>query len=94
MSKYVRQHIVPRVYLKYFSRDSFVYVFDTTNPYRKKIEKKGIGHRVFTSDNYYDTSIPETRKYLEETFSRFEATYNEIIPTIQKCKMQNNKCKM
>lgn len=83
MSKHVRQHIVPRVYLQYFATESFVHVLDTTHPYKNHVERKGVRDKVFTRENYYDTSHAETKKFLEETFSRFEDKYNEIISRLR-----------
>ena len=79
----VHQHIVPRVYLKYFSSESFVHVIQPGHLYRKGIQRKGIKDKIFTKENYYDSPTSANKKYLEDAFGTFEGIYNEIIQRIE-----------
>lgn len=72
---------MPEVYLKYFATDKFVYVLNTSDKYKKNIQRAGIGSGLFKKKKFY--SFPGGGNNLELAFSKIEAYYNEIILTIE-----------
>lgn len=79
MAKSIHQHIVPKVYLKYFSDNNFVHVVNFKDPFRKNIQRKGIGDKVFCRKKYYDFPNKHESQYVEDQLSGFEGYYNEVV---------------
>ena len=56
--KPVKQHILPRVYLKHFSLNEdgkSIFVIDRQDKYQKKIAVKNSGDKVFWENNFYNS---------------------------------------
>lgn len=77
------QHVVPKSYLKYFATNSKVNVFQLDNKYRRNIQEKGIGDKIFCdySESYYDYPNSRNEQILEKMFGRIESNDYEIIMT-------------
>lgn len=87
MSAYRKQHIVPETYLKHFSTKSDgigIFVIDSDDKYKKGIQKKNSGDKIFWIPNYSDTDFFEDRKAIEKMFGTdIENSYNDIISAIE-----------
>lgn len=80
MSAYKKQHIIPKTYLKQFAMaDSHVALVQFDNPYNKRIQRKGIGDKVFCQSNYYDFPNRNHEPVLEKLFSINEQSYQEFL---------------
>lgn len=87
MSDYRKQHIISQTYLKHFSNKSDgigIFVIDREAKYKKGIQKKNSGDKIFWISNYSDSSFFDDRKAIEKMFGNdIENTYNKIISTIE-----------
>jgi hypothetical protein len=83
MKRTIRQHTIPRVYLKYFSSNSFVHVFNSKDKYRKHVQKKGISDKIFCRKAYYDFPNKNNQQYIENGLSSFEGKYHDIISRLE-----------
>ncbi|WP_190246284.1 DUF4238 domain-containing protein [Gelidibacter gilvus] len=87
MSAYKKQHIVPETYLKHFSINSDgigIFVINSDDKYRKGIQKKNSGDKIFWIPNYSDTDFFDDRKAIEKMFGTdIENNYNNIINVIE-----------
>jgi hypothetical protein len=84
MAGYRKQHIVPKTYLKQFaSQDNFVYVLEFNHQFRKSVQRKGIGHKIFCEENYYDFPNARREPVLEKMFARYESTYNQGLEMLR-----------
>lgn len=88
MSAYRKQHIVSETYLKHFStkaNGNGLYVIDRGDKYRKEIQKKNSGDKIFWIPNYSDTDFFDDRKTIEKMFGTdIENNYNKIVCIIAK----------
>lgn len=81
-----KQHYIPRTYLKAFSipnEKSFIYGLDLENPYERKIKKKGLNSRGFTSFRFYSDDRFEDPDSLENSFEKIENFYPNILAEIK-----------
>ncbi|MDQ3109214.1 MAG: DUF4238 domain-containing protein [Bacteroidota bacterium] len=88
MSKYRKQHVVSKTYLKHFSINSDghnLFVIDSSNLMKPGIQKKNSGDRIFWEENYSDSCLFQDKKTIEKFFGmEIEPTYNKIIHAIEK----------
>lgn len=88
MSKKIKQHYIPRVYLKWFQIDNdqnknFVYCVDFSDKYNTKTRRKGINDKVFTQKKFYNDNRLNNPFAIEDVLgSYFEPQYDEIIKAI------------
>lgn len=87
MSKPVKQHFIPKVYLKYFSASEDgqgIYILDLFHPYKKAIQIRNAGDKIFWEKNYYTTDYFEDVYHLENFFNiTLESRYNSLIHRIK-----------
>ncbi len=85
-----RQHILPKTYLKHFSKygdGNNLWVLHCKHKYKKRIEKRDSGSSIFTKNNFYDSTLFTNPKEIELFFARsIEPNYNYIIAEINKQK--------
>ncbi|WP_428665864.1 DUF4238 domain-containing protein [Runella sp.] len=85
--KYVKQHIVPETYLKHFSLNEDgkrIFVIDNHDKYRKEIQVKNSGDKIFWEKKFYNSIQFKTPTALEEFFGQsVESFYNELILIIK-----------
>ncbi|AXE20559.1 hypothetical protein DR864_23890 [Runella rosea] len=86
--KHVKQHIVPETYLKHFSLNEDgkrIFVIDVYDKYRKEIQVKNSGDKIFWEKKFYNSMQFKTPTALEEFFGHsIESFYNELISIIKK----------
>lgn len=86
--KPVKQHILPRVYLKHFSLNEdgkSIFVIDRQDKYQKKIAVKNSGDKVFWENNFYNSNKLVNPSDLEELFGqKIESFYNDLVEEIKK----------
>ena len=81
------QHYIPRTYLKAFSisnENSFIYALDLENKYERKVKKRGLNSKGFTSFRYYSDDRLEEPDALENSFGKIENFYPYILAEIKK----------
>ena len=80
---YKKQHIIPEAYLKYFATNSKVNVIQLNNEYRRNIQEKGIGDKIFCDYENFYYNYPNSRNepVLEKMFGRIESNDYETIMT-------------
>jgi hypothetical protein len=87
MAKHRDQHIIPKVYLKYFSKSEDgkgIAVLHYSHPYKKRIETKDSGDKVFVKKNFYDTAQLADRKQIELFMANhIEPNYHRIIESVR-----------
>lgn len=86
MSNYLRQHILPKTYLKYFSKDNSgkgIFTIDLSLQ-DNKVQIKNQGDRIFWRKNYYTDGRFEDKFVIEKSLSIIESSYNKIIDSINK----------
>jgi|LSQX01.2.fsa_nt_gb hypothetical protein len=87
MAQYRKQHILPRTYLKHFSKNGDgkdIYVIDFENPFNQKTQQLNSGDRVFWIENYSDSLLFDDKKAVEKMFAtKIEPLYNEFIITLE-----------
>ena len=79
------QHIIPKAYLKYFASDSKVHVVQLDNQYKRNVQLKGIGDKIFCDfkKGYYNFPNKNNEPYLEKMFGKVETKdYEEIMENI------------
>ncbi len=85
-NSYRKQHILPKVYLKYFSLSNDgkdLYVMHLNENREPKIHSVDSGNRIFWEENYYDSIRFKDRKTIEKSFNTlFESNYVRIIERI------------
>lgn len=84
MANYQKQHILPKTYLKYFSRDysgKGIITKDLTSQ-NDKIEIKNQGDKIFWKKNYYTDGRFEDKYIIEKSLSIVESSYHSIIDSI------------
>lgn len=88
MSKKIKQHYIPKVYLKWFQIDNdqnknFVYCVDFSDKYKIKTQRKGINDKVFKQKKFYNDNRLTDPFAIENVLgSDFEPKYNSIIESI------------
>lgn len=86
--KYIKQHIVPETYLKHFSLNEDgkgIFVIDNHDKFRKDIEIRNSGDKMFWEKKFYNSIQFSTPTALEELFGQsIESYYNELITLIKK----------
>lgn len=86
----MKQHFVPKTYLKHFSKEGNGLGLHVlyNHQHDNKIRKKDFGDSMFTGDNFYDSSEYLNPKELELIFGRVhEPKYNGIVEAL--CKEEN-----
>ena len=79
------QHIIPRVYLKYFQIDekenkSFVQCIDFSNKYKQTVERKGINDVIFKVKHFYNNNQFKNPYHVEDFLGEnIEPKYEKIM---------------
>ncbi|MFZ7115658.1 MAG: DUF4238 domain-containing protein [Bacteroidota bacterium] len=96
MASYVKQHYIPKTYLRQFATDSyknFVYCIDLMDDYRKFPRKLGMNDTVFIEKNFYTDKRLEDPISIENVLgTQIEPQYNSIIEAIEKRDFQKDFC--
>lgn len=97
--KYVKQHIIPKTYLRQFSFNEDgkrIFVIDNQNQYRKEIQVRNSGDKIFWEKEFYNSIQFKTPTSLEEFFGKsIESYYNELISIIKSEKeIENSDVKL
>lgn len=92
--KYNKQHIVPETYLKHFSLNEDgkgIIVIDNQDEFRKEIQIKNSGDRMFWEKKFYNSVQFNKPTALEELFGKsIESYYNGLITLIKEDKEIND----
>lgn len=86
MNKYRKQHILPKTYLKYFSKDNSgkgIYVLRLSSQ-SKKAEIKNQGDSIFWKKDFYTENRFEDKYIIEKSFGIVESKYHTIIDSLNK----------
>nr|WP_067060012.1 DUF4238 domain-containing protein [Mucilaginibacter sp. L294] len=87
MSNPQKQHLIPKVYLKYFSANEDgkeLYIIDRDDPYNKNIQLRNSNNAVFKGKNFYTSTEFSTPFLLEKFFAtEIEYTYPALIDRIK-----------
>jgi hypothetical protein len=87
MESQVKQHFVPKVYLKYFSQNEDcknLYVIHHGSEYNRRIQKKNSGDSIFWDKQFYTSTEFDDPLALELFFARdIEPNYSKIISIIK-----------
>jgi|ERR1035437_182155 hypothetical protein len=86
MSNYLRQHILPKTYLKYFSKDNSgkgIFTIDLSLQ-DTRVQIKNPGDNIFWRKNYYTDGRFEDKFVIEKSLGIIESSYNKIINSIIK----------
>jgi hypothetical protein len=86
LNKYRKQHILPKVYLKYFSKDNSgkgIYVIRLSSQ-SKKAEIKNQGDSIFWNKDFYTENRFEDKYIIEKSFGIVESKYHSIIDSFKK----------
>lgn len=84
MNKYRKQHILPKAYLKYFSKDNSgkgIYVLKLSLQ-SKKAEIKNQGDSIFWEKDFYTENRFEDKYIIEKSFGIVESKYHNIIDSL------------
>ncbi len=73
MVNYKRQHFVPKFYLKYFSSNGLIQIYNT-----KSKQFHELPYGSVCAKDYFYSKIPET----ERSFSQLESEWNRILSII------------
>ncbi len=80
------QHVVPRIYLKYWkiAKDkNFVYGIDFSNKYKKRVQEFGLNHKVFKERKYYCNPSFSNPYIIEDLLgNEIEPRYDEIMDEV------------
>jgi hypothetical protein len=86
MSEYKKQHILPKTYIKYFSKNESglgIVTLDMASQ-KKSAEYRNQGDKIFWSKYYYKDDRLLDSLAIEKFFGRcIEPTYNSLIQTIK-----------
>jgi hypothetical protein len=86
LNKYRKQHILPKAYLKYFSKDNSgkgIYVLRLSSQSRKA-EIKNQGDSIFWKKDFYTENRFEDKYIIEKSFGIVESKYHNIIDSLNK----------
>jgi len=86
LNKYRKQHILPKAYLKYFSKDNSgkgIYVLKLSSQ-RNKAEIKNQGDSYFWKKDFYTEYRFEDKYIIEKSFGIVESKYHNIIKLLKK----------
>lgn len=82
-SKKTHQHTIPRCYLKYFSTENRVWVFDLKNTFDNHTRQKGISDKIFTRKEFYNFPNRSNEPVLENIFQKIESKdYHQIMQNV------------
>jgi|GEM_PF-3018222 len=88
MPPYVKQHIIPKTYLKQFSDEldgKNICVIDINDQYKDTVQVKNSGDKIFWVKNVYDDHLSKDKKIIEKFLgTEIEPFYNEILEEIKK----------
>lgn len=86
MAEYRKQHILPKTYLKYFSKNDSgkgIITLDISS-HKSKAEYRNQGDSIFWSKNYYKDNRLKDSLAIEKYFGKnIEPTYNNLIKAIR-----------
>lgn len=80
--KHFKQHIIPKTYLKHFSINedgNALYVIDNHDEYKRKIQIKNSGDKIFWEKKFYNSIQFSSATILEEILSSIESLYNKLM---------------
>lgn len=86
MNKYRKQHILPKTYLKYFSKDNSgkgIYVLRLSSQSNKAVIKNQ-GDNIFWKKDFYAENRFEDKYIIEKSFGIVESKYHNIIDSLNK----------
>lgn len=82
------QHIIPRIYLKYFriAKDkNFVYCIDFSNKYKTGVQTLGLNDKVFKQRRYYNIPFIQNPYIIEDVLGEdLEPQYDRIMEEVSK----------
>jgi len=84
LNKYRKQHILPKTYLKYFSKDNSgkgIYVLRLSSQ-SNKAEIKNQGDNIFWKKDFYTENRFEDKYIIEKSFGIVESKYHNIIDSL------------
>lgn len=87
-NKYIKQHILPKTYLKHFSTNEDgigIHVIDNHDKYKDKVQIKNSGDKIFWEKKFYNSQQFSSSIALEKAFGqKIEPFYHDLILTIKK----------
>jgi len=86
LNKYRKQHILPKAYLKYFSKDNSgkgIYVLKLSSK-SEKAEIKNQGDSIFWKKDFYTENRFEDKYIIEKSFGIVESKYHSIVDSLKK----------